>query len=156
GGIQLEELAMSTVTVLRPQVVRHAERQAAQTPVQKILVVVDLNATSHAGLEKAARIASAFGSTIELFSCDDERTLPESWAGGTTLGAYRGLMRERHMADLEKLAGPLRRRGLNIVAESQSKAAREQAIVERAIRIEADLVVKDVERHPQLGEAHSR
>jgi universal stress protein E len=137
---------MFEIPALHPHVVRDAERNAAHNPIQKILVVVEPNTTNPHCLEKAARIAAAFGSSIELFVCDVARDMPETWAGGTTLHAYRGIMRERCMADLERLASPLRARGFCVTTESQCKQSLDQAVVERAIRIKADLVIKDAHR----------
>jgi universal stress protein E len=146
---------MLDVPALHPHAVRYAERAAAHNPIQKILVVVEPNATNHHCLEKAARIALACGSSIELFACDFARDLPETWAGGTTLAAYRGVMRERHIADLEALATPLRARGLSVTTECHSTAQLEEAIVERAIRTNADLIVKDARPHPAGARAPS-
>jgi universal stress protein E len=130
-----------------PYLLRYAERDAARNVIQKILVVVAPTAQAHPCIDKAARLAASFGSTIELFVCDGDQELPVSWAGGTTTAQYRGLMRERRVAALERLADPLRARGLSITTDSKWHAPLEEGVVEHAIRIGADLVIKDAQRH---------
>jgi len=139
---------MSEVPALHPYAVRYAERSAAHNPLERILVVIDPMALTHACLEKAARIALAFGSSVELISCEAPSDLPDAWAGGTTLAAYRGVVRERQIGRLEALAGPLRARGISMTTESVSAERSDRAIVEHAIRTHVDLVVKDVQRQP--------
>ena len=134
-----------------PYALRYAERDVAQTVIQKILVVVDPTAQSHPCVEKAARLAASFASSIELYVCDADQEIPESWAGGTTTGQFRGLMRERRIASLEKLAAPLRARGLNVTTSSETHAPFEDAVARHAIRMKADLVVKDAQSHTPTG-----
>jgi len=74
--------------------------------------------------------------------------LPETWAGGTTLAAYRGILRERQVGALEALAKTLRTRGLTVTADCACTAQVPEAIVEHAIRSGADLVIKDVAAQP--------
>jgi universal stress protein E len=132
---------------LHPRSVRYAERAVCHDAIQKILVVVDPTATLHPCVEKAARLAASFGSTLELFVCDVDQGVPESWAGGTTLAQYRGLMRERRWAMLESLAAPLRERGIHVRTDSEWHVPLEEGILRHAIHTKADLVVKDTHRH---------
>jgi universal stress protein E len=117
------------------------------TDIQKILVLVDPHAIRHPCVEKAANLAHSFGSTLELYICEIEQNVPQSWAGGTTLAQYRGVVRERRLAMLEALAAPLRTRGIHVLTDTQWSAPFERAVVEHAIRTRADLVVKDTIRH---------
>jgi universal stress protein E len=109
--------------------------------IENILVVVDPTATSHLCIEKAARLAQGFGSTLELFIGDVEQ------GGGTAFLDYRKRLRKQRLAVLEALAVPLRERGLHVKTESQWHVPLEQGIVEHAIRNRVDLVVKDTHRH---------
>jgi universal stress protein E len=115
--------------------------------IQKILAVIDPTAIRQPCVEKAARLAAAFGSLLELYICDTEQNIPQSWAGGTTLAQYRGVLRERRLAMLEALAAPLREHGIHVITETQWSAPLARSIVEHAIRSQADLVVKDTPRH---------
>jgi len=135
---------MLEVPALHPHAVRYAERNAAHNPLQKILVVIDAATLNHPSIDKAARIALAFGSSIELFCCTPPSDLPETWAGGTTLAAYRGVLRERQVGVLEALAKPLRARGLTVTTDCVCTERAAELIVEHAIRSHADLVIKDV------------
>jgi universal stress protein E len=132
---------------LHPRYLRYTERGTSGELIQKILVVVDPTAIRHPCIDKAARLAECFGSTVELYICDVDQSLPESWAGGTTLAQYRGVLRERRLAMLESLAAPLRARGIHVLTESHWHAPLERGIVDHAIRTQADLVVKDTHRH---------
>jgi nucleotide-binding universal stress UspA family protein len=138
------------VPALHPHAVRYAERDTAGSVIQKILVVVDSKRPNQACIDKATRIALAHGSGLELFTCDTAESIPDTWAGGTSMNAYRGLVRERHLNKMESLAAPVRARGLNVTTESVLAGCTEQAIVEHAIRTKADLVVKDVQQ-PEFG-----
>ena len=93
---------MTELSAPHPHAVRFAERVFAHDVVQKILVVVDPTARKHPCIGKAARLAASFGSTIELFTCDREMQIPDSWAGGTTSLQYRQYMREQRIAMLEQ------------------------------------------------------
>ncbi|HVY79590.1 MAG TPA: universal stress protein [Steroidobacteraceae bacterium] len=139
---------MLEAPALHPYAVRFAERNVAHDPIRKIMVVIDPTALSHACLEKAGRIALAFGGSIEIFSCIPPADLPEAWAGGTTLAAYRGVLRERQMHALERLAKPLRAHGVAVTVDCVCTARVPEAIVEHAIRCKADLVVKNVAVQP--------
>jgi nucleotide-binding universal stress UspA family protein len=136
-----------TATNLNPRSIRFAERAEGHDVIERILVVVDPTAVSHPCIEKAARLAGAFGSSIELYICDVDQDVPESWAGGSTLAQYRGLIRERRIQMLEELAAPLRARGIHVSTESEWHSPLEQGVVEHAIRTRAGLVVKDTHPH---------
>lgn len=112
--------------------------------IQKILVVVDPAAVRHSCIEKGARLALGLGSTLELYICDSDDNVAESW---TSLSQYRSMLRERRLALLEALAAPIRERGVHVRTESEWHAPLEQGIVEHAIRSRADLVLKDTHRH---------
>ena len=108
----------------------------------KILVVIDPAAVTHPCLEKAARLATGFGSTLELFICDDTPRVPETWAEEA-----RVRLRGRRLSMLEALASPLRAAGLRVEIDSRWHVPREEGIVAHAIRSRPDLVVKDACRH---------
>jgi universal stress protein E len=133
----------------RPQ--HHEEPQpAAPLPPQRILVVVDPTAHEQQALDKAVRIASRCGSHLQLYVCDVEQQLPESWAGGARFEEYRELRRKRLLDDLDTLAQPLRDRGLAVDIASEWHAPLEQGIGEHALRTQPDLVVKETHRHQHL------
>ncbi len=138
---------MNDSIALHPRSLRYVERASGHDVIQKILVVVDPTSVWHPCIEKAARLAASFGSTVELYVCDVAPNVPPSWAGGSTVAQYRGVMRERRLAMLEDLAAPLRRQGIQVVTETEWRAPLEEGVVVHAIRTQADLVVKDTHRH---------
>ena len=81
--------------------------------IENILVIVDPTAASHPCIEKAARIALGFGSTLDLFICDVEQ------GGGAAFADYRQKLRERRLSMLEALAAPLRAQGIHVKTDSQ-------------------------------------
>ncbi|HTU67585.1 MAG TPA: universal stress protein [Steroidobacteraceae bacterium] len=106
--------------------------------IGRILVVVDPTATVHPCVEKAARIATGIGATLELFVCD---VLQEGD------GAARAQREERAHAQLQALAAPLRGRGLVVECRCEWHAPLEQGIGLRVLRSGADFVVKDTHSH---------
>jgi nucleotide-binding universal stress UspA family protein len=130
--------------------VRFAERACGHDPIQRVLAVVDLRAVARPAIGKAARLAAAFGATLELYACDDGGNVPANWAGGSTLAQYRSVVRERNVARLEELAEPYRRTGLNVSTTYECQANSDEAFITHAIRSRVSLVVKDV-RRDELG-----
>jgi len=147
---------MSSAHALHPRTVRFAERACGRDPIQRVLAVVDLRATAHPAAEKAARLAAAYGATLELYACEDCDSVPESWAGGSTLAQYRAVVRERRIASLEEIATPLRARGLDVSTTYEGRQPTAEVLVTHAIRADVSLVVKAVERErsPQSSEAN--
>jgi nucleotide-binding universal stress UspA family protein len=136
-------LAMNSISVPHPRTVRFAERACGHDPIQRVLAVVDLRGVGRRALGKAARLAAAFGATLDLYACDDGGNLPANWAGGSTLAQYRSVLRERSLAMLEELAEPYRRIGLTISTTYECNANIDEALITHAIRSGASLVVKD-------------
>jgi nucleotide-binding universal stress UspA family protein len=81
---------------------------------RRILVVVDPVAHEQPALEKAVQIALRCAGSLELYVCDVRQDLPESWAGGGRSNEYRELKRRQLQAEVERLAAPLRARGLAV------------------------------------------
>jgi len=127
-----------------------APARAAHLPPHTILVVVDPTAHAQPALEKAVRIASRCGSQLELYICDVEQQIPESWAGGARFDQYRKLRRQQLLDDLEALAQPLRDRGLAVGVVCEWHAPLEQGIGFHAIRSRPDLVVKETHWHARM------
>jgi universal stress protein E len=141
---------MNAPSTIHPDALRYAERGVSRNVIQKILVIVDPAAQTHLCIEKAARLAMSFGSTIELFACDVVPEVPDNVAGSTTTAQFRGLMREERVAALETLAAPLRSRGVSITTTSHWCPQLDVGIVEHAIRSGADLVMKDVSASAEI------
>lgn len=133
-----------------PHALRYAERDHCHPLIQRILVVVDPTVVEQPALEKAARIALSCRSSLELFICDVQQEIPESWAGGDRNEEYREMMRLRLLADLHRLAEPLKARGLDVSTVCEWHAPLEEGIGHHIIRTRPDLVVKDTHWHAAM------
>ena len=118
---------------------------------QRILVVVDPTALAHPAIERAAWLARAVPSALELFICDyvshlantrDEKT------GG--IAQARATLMARHKARLEQLAEPLAAQGIKVTVDSRWDYPLHDGIVRKAVDFGADLVVKDTHFHSAL------
>jgi universal stress protein E len=138
---------------LNAQAARDGERHGAADVIRKILVIVDPLALAHPCVEKAGRLALAFGSSVELFICDIEQGVPDSWAGGKAMQEYRAITQERRIGQLERLAAPLRARGVEVMTDSQRQVPFEEGIIEHSLRSKPALVVKDTQRRPRMRHA---
>ena len=117
--------------------------------LRSILVIVDPTASVHPCVEKAARIAQASGAAVELYICDTERDLPLGWNPGED---HRALREARHaslLSALERLAEPLRAKGLVVSTDCEWRAPLEHGIAQRILQSQPDLVVKDSHHHQQ-------
>jgi universal stress protein E len=114
---------------------------APQARIERILVVVDPAAGTHACVEKAARIAMGSGASLELFVCDAQQ---DASAGEHDARA------ERYLAKLDAIAARLRTRGLAATVRCERHAPLAQGIALRVLRAAPDLIVKDRRRYAQL------
>lgn len=131
-----------------------AHESACPSGWQRILVVIDPTASRQPALDKAARIATLTGGTLELYACDDQYLVPPGWAETAEQShAYRELVRARVLSDLEALAQPLRDQGLTVATQYEWHAPLEEGVGRHAIRSGADLVVKETHHHSLMYEA---
>jgi universal stress protein E len=122
---------------------------AANGPLpRRILVVVDPTTHEQPAIDKAAQFAAASGASLELYVCDAEQDIPESWAGPKRDGHYRRLRGEQMMGELRRLAAPLNARGITTSVVSHWHAPLEEGIGHHVIRSNPDLVIKATNRHP--------
>jgi universal stress protein E len=116
--------------------------------IRRILVAVkDPRARSLPAVTKAAQIADAFGSKIELFH-DMTATLYTGFPGGIASDAHT-FEREHRAArldQLEKIAVRLRERGLRVSVAAEWDYPAHEAIVRRAMTTKADLII--AQHHP--------
>jgi universal stress protein E len=118
---------------------------------QRILVVVDPTASYHPALERAAWLARATPSVLELFICDYASQLAATrGSNAATVAEARTALLARHTARLEQLAGPLTAEGLKVNVDSRWDYPLHDGIVRKALDFAADLVVKDTHFHSVL------
>lgn len=114
--------------------------------IRRILVAVkDPKAKSLPGVAKAARIAAG-GAALELFHAIDTPVYIDGvGGGGASTAQIEREWSERFREQLERIATPLRRRGIRVSVAVEWDYPVYEAIVRRAERIHADLIV--AERH---------
>ena len=117
---------------------------------QRILVVVDPTASFHPAIERAAWLARAAPSVLELFICDYASKLADTGSSAPAFAEARAAVLARHKARLEQLAGPLAAAGLKVNTDSRWDYPLHDGIVRKALDYAADLVVKDTHFHSVL------
>lgn len=118
------------------------------TAIRRILVAIkDPAAHRFPAVTKAAQIATAFDSRIELFH-DITTTLYTGFPGGIApdAHAFERQHRATRLDQLEKIARPLIDRGLRASVAAEWDYPAHEAIVRRAITTKADLIV--AQHHP--------
>lgn len=115
---------------------------------RRILVVVDPTTREQPAVQKAARLAAASGASLELYVCDVEQAVPESWSGPSRSHEFRELRRQRLLEELERHAQPYRSLGLTVDVACEWHAPLEEGIGHHVIRARPDLVIKTTQRHP--------
>lgn len=116
--------------------------------IRRILVAVkDPKTRSLPAVEKAARIALGSGANIELFHGITEKVYVDVVAlADRSVTGMEAEMHNWYLERLEKIAAPLRRRGIKVTTTADWDFPACEAVVRRAARIKADLIV--VQAHP--------
>ena len=115
-------------------------------PINSILVIVDPTVGQHAAVDKGALLAQKLGARLELYVCDTKASRDVRLAAHASKRADQPLQ-VNLKALLEKLAEPLRERGLDVTTEVDCADPLHVALIDRARRTTADLVVKDTHHH---------
>jgi universal stress protein E len=116
--------------------------------IRRILVAVkDPEARSLPAAAKAAQLAGGLGAELELFHAIDAPVYVDMTgrSGGPGLTELQDRLRKRSLERLERAAGRLRRGGLRVRTAVEWDYPVHEAIVRRAQRIRAGLIV--AERH---------
>jgi universal stress protein E len=115
--------------------------------IRRILVAVkDLRGRSSPSLKKAARLARALQARVELFHVMSEPVAVDALAFAKQgLVAFEKKQQARALQRLEAMAEPLRRTGLDVTVAAEWDFPVHEAVVRRALRSKADLIV--AERH---------
>ncbi|MGO9512822.1 MAG: universal stress protein [Steroidobacteraceae bacterium] len=120
-------------------------------PIKRILVPVrNPSARSLPAVDKAAQLATAFGAKLELFQDIADPIAVDAWHGPGNAMAH---LRRQAIEGLERLAAPLRKRGLAVSIAAVWDYPPFESILRRAVAIGADLIVaprRDRHRLPTL------
>jgi len=123
--------------------------------ITNILVPIkDCSARALPAVDKAAQLAAALGARMELFH-DIATAIPVEalQKAESTLRGIKTEMRQTALSGLERLAAPLRKRGIVVSVAAVWDYPPYEAIVRRAVAIGADLIVaprRDRHRLPAL------
>jgi universal stress protein E len=112
-------------------------------PLRRILFAVkNPDSQAPAMLEKVARIAKSLKASVELYHAISSPVLPDAQPlrAQTLEGVEREVVALRE-AQLEKLAGPMRRLGVAVNQRVEWDFPPHEAILRRARRMSADLVI---------------
>lgn len=118
---------------------------------RKILTVIDPTASEQPALARSARLADAFGASLELFLCDYDQYL----AGGRMFDAEiidkaRRDVLDRDRQQLEVLRAPLAARGLAVSVDVRWDHPLGRGIARKALDSQPMLVAKDTHHHALL------
>jgi universal stress protein E len=112
--------------------------------IRNILVAIKDTTTPSPALAKAAQLARAFGARLELFHGIATPVYADAYVFEAS--ALRSLARRRRagcLAELDNLAQPLRSEDLTVTVSADWDYPVAEAIVRRAKRIKADLIVAE-------------
>lgn len=115
-------------------------------PINNILVIVDPTAEQHSAAEKGALLAQQLGARLELYVCDTKASRDVRIAAHADKAADRPFP-VNLKAFLENLARPMRERGLDVTTEVEEADPLHAALIDRACRTTAGLVIKDTHHH---------
>jgi universal stress protein E len=124
------------------------ERARLMNPINNILVIVDPTAELHPAVAKAALLARRLNARLELYVCDTKASRE------VRLATHAGKRLDQPMqvnlkAFVEDLAKPIREHGLDVATEVEcaDPLPLHAALIDRARRTTADLIVKDTHHH---------
>nr|MBO2514035.1 universal stress protein UspA [Gammaproteobacteria bacterium] len=87
---------------------------------QRILVVVDPTAEEQPAVQRGARLAQAYGASLELFVCDYDQSLASlPRFDPKTVEQARLAVLEGHLAKLDALRAPLKAQGLSVEIDAR-------------------------------------
>jgi universal stress protein E len=114
--------------------------------INTILVIVDPTAEKHPAVDKAALLAQQLGARLELYVCDTKASREVLLAARAGKPADQPFLTNLKTF-LEDLARPIRARGLYVATEVECADPLHAALIDRARRTTADLIVKDTHHH---------
>jgi universal stress protein E len=112
-------------------------------PIRQILVAVkDVRGSNASTLRKAAQLARALDAKLELFHAMTEPVPIDAFIfTGQSMKKFETDARLRCLRRLESLAAPLRRNGLAVTTAADWDFPAHEALIRRARRTKADLIV---------------
>ena len=120
---------------------------------RRILVPIrKLNVRRSVGAERAAQIATGCGARLELFHDLSTPVFVDAlYESGKSLATLTRAMRIRALQQLERLAVPLRKRGLKVTTAAVWDFPPYAAVIRRALSSRADLIVAHKRGHHEFN-----
>lgn len=116
-----------------------------------ILAIVDPTAQEQPAVARAAWLAQKLGCNLELFICEyDQYLAGERFFDTKALEKARSGLLSRHLARLEKLAGPLRAEGIKVACTTAWDHPLHEGILRKIETAKPKLVVKDTHYHSAI------
>ncbi|MGD8341920.1 MAG: universal stress protein, partial [Gammaproteobacteria bacterium] len=116
-----------------------------------ILVIVDPTTKEQPAVARAAWLAEKLGSGLELFICDyDQYLAGERFFDSKALEKARAGLLERHGQRLEKLAAPIREKGVEVSVDVAWDHPVHDAILRKVESSNPKIVVKDTHFHSAI------
>lgn len=115
------------------------------------LVIIDPTATAQPALERAAWLAERLDAKLELFVCDyDQYLAGERFFDSEKLAKARTGLIDRHKKRLDKMASPLRERGLVVDIDAAWDTPLYEGILRKIDASNPRLVFKDTHYHSAI------
>ena len=113
--------------------------------IRSILVAVkDPTSRNLVAVNKAVQVAEGAGARLELFHAISTPLLADAYAySPQDLEHAERAIRASHLADLDRIAAGLRRRGIKVTTSTEWDFPPHEAVVRRANQIGADLIVAE-------------
>ena len=115
-------------------------------PINSILVIVDPTAEQHMAVGKGALLARKLGARLELYVCDTKASREVRLAAHAARHADQPFV-SNPKAFLEDLAKPIRDQGVDVTTDVECADPLHTALLDRARRSTADLIIKDTHHH---------
>jgi universal stress protein E len=119
-----------------------------------VLVIIDPTSKEQPALRRAEWLAKTEGLALELFICAYDQALAGDVISGTSvLKKARASLMKRHHVRLERLAGPMRAKGLQVSVDVAWDRPLYKALLRKIERSKPWIVFKDTHYHPAISRA---
>ncbi|MDH4072908.1 MAG: universal stress protein [Gammaproteobacteria bacterium] len=122
--------------------------------IKQIMSVIDPTTDQQPAMQRAAWLAERAGAKLELFICYyNEYLSGDRLFDSPSLEKARQEIIAGHEKHLDKLAAPLKARGIDVVATALWDHPLHEGIVRHAAATGADIVIKDTHHHSAVSRA---
>ncbi len=120
---------------------------------KRILIVIDPELIDHPCIDRGAELAHRMDAALDLYTCDVDAGVPQSWVGAMSAFQYGSMVREQRLRLLERLAEPLRSQGLSVSTHSDWHPSLEDGILRHIVATKPWMVLDnelhEIRRRPE-------